>query len=159
RCTVYRSPRPLRRRKGSVLPLFVITVTILLGFLALGIDVGMMALARTQCQNAADCSALVAARALSGDPTTNNNIAACDPAARKAASANKILSSPINGNDPQVVIVEPGAYVYDASSGQFSERIPKGANDPYSLARVTVSVKGNSTFFGGALGLNTFDVS
>ncbi len=155
---MYRNLRPVRRR-GSVLPLFVICLVVLLGFLALGIDVGMMALARTQCQNAADCAALTGARALSGDPSTNNNIAACDPAARKAASANKLLGSYINGNDPNVVVVEPGAYVYDPATGQFNEKIPKGASDPYSLTRVTVNVKGNNTFFGGVLGLNTFDVT
>ncbi len=155
---MYRSQRPARR-PGTILPVFAICLVVLVGFLALGIDVGMMALARTQAQNAADCAALAAARTLSGDPATNNNVANCDPAARRMVSANKLLGSYINGDDPNVVTVEPGSYSYDAASGQFNVSIPRASNEPYSVVRVTVTVKGNRTFFGSVLGLNAFDVT
>ena len=69
-------------RRGTILPLLAISLIALLGFVALAIDVGMMAIARTQCQNAADCAALTGARTLSGDQATNDNYANCEPAAR-----------------------------------------------------------------------------
>src|SRR5438445_623332 len=42
------------RRDGAVLPLVTVCLVALLGFVALAIDVGMMAVARTQAQAAAD---------------------------------------------------------------------------------------------------------
>ena len=49
-------------RRGTVLPLVVLTMMVLLGFLALAIDLGMLAIAKTQVQQAADLVALTAAR-------------------------------------------------------------------------------------------------
>src|SRR2546430_1895011 len=70
-----------RRRNGTILPLLVISIVALFGFVALAVDIGMVALARTQCQNAADCAALTGARTLSGDPANNNNFDNCEPGA------------------------------------------------------------------------------
>ncbi len=50
------------RRRGSVLPLLAVSMAAMIGFLALAIDVGMLVIARTQAQNAADLAALTAAR-------------------------------------------------------------------------------------------------
>ncbi|HEY1377428.1 MAG TPA: pilus assembly protein TadG-related protein [Gemmataceae bacterium] len=134
------------RRRGSILPLLTITLIALMGLVALAIDLGMVAMARTQCQNAADCAALAGARTLSGDPTTSNNYANCEPAARKAVGANKVLNTYINGNDTTNVAVSIGAYAYDPTTSLFTIKIPKGATDPYSLVRVTVNAS-SARFF------------
>jgi Flp pilus assembly protein TadG len=132
------------------------SVVALLGFVALSIDIGLMAMARTQAQNAADCAALAGARTLSGDPTNNDNFANCEPAARRAVSANKILGATINGNDTTNVVVNIGAYAYDPTAGAFTVKIPKGTSDPYSLVQVNITVPNNPTFFGRVFQMNTF---
>lgn len=50
-------------RQGTVLSLLALTMVALLGFLALAIDIGMLAIAKTQAQNAADLASLTAALA------------------------------------------------------------------------------------------------
>src|SRR5689334_9124560 len=115
---MYRHPTSVRR--GTIIPLIALTIVALLGFVALSIDVGLIAMAKTQAQNAADCAALTGARTLTGDPATNNNFAACEPAARAAASANKLLNSNIKGGDPAVMAVSIGSFGYDPVAGQFN---------------------------------------
>ena len=60
------------RRAGAVLPLVTVCLVGLMAFIALAIDIGMMALARTQSQSAADIAALAGARTLNGQ--TGNNV-------------------------------------------------------------------------------------
>lgn len=151
--------RNSNQRTGSVLPLMVISITALLGFVALAIDLGLMASARTQCQNAADAAALAGARTLSGDPANNNNFANCEPAARKAASANQILGTNINGYDTTNVTVQIGSYSYDATTGLFIQKIPKGATEPYSLTKVNIQSNDNKTSFGGVFNIKTFNTT
>ena len=55
-----------RHRRGTVLPLVALTIVAQLAFLALAIDLGMLAIAKTQAQQAADLVALTAARSLNG---------------------------------------------------------------------------------------------
>src|SRR6476620_5518306 len=120
-------------RRGTIVPLIAITIVVLLGFVALAIDVGLMAMARTQAQNAADCASLTGARTLTGDPLTNNNFAACEPATRTAAGLNKVLASNINAADPAVMSVAIGSFAYDPVAGLFNIKIPKAVTDPYCL--------------------------
>ena len=47
--------------RGIILPLLAIVIVALVGFLALAIDLGMLAIAKTQAQQAADLAALTAA--------------------------------------------------------------------------------------------------
>src|SRR6478672_4804823 len=143
-------------RRGTIVPLIAITIVVLLGFVALAIDVGLMAMARTQAQNAADCAALTGARTLTGDPATNNNFANCEPNARAAASANKIIARPINGGDPATMSVSIGSYAYDPVAGQFNIKIPKGTSDPYCLVRVNLSINNNPTFFGRVFNVTSY---
>jgi len=49
------------KRRGSVLPLVAFMTVALMGLLALAIDLGMVAVARNQCPNAADASAMAGA--------------------------------------------------------------------------------------------------
>ena len=47
-----------RERRGVVLVLCVVSLTMIIAFMALSVDLGMLALARTQCQNASDVAAM-----------------------------------------------------------------------------------------------------
>jgi uncharacterized membrane protein len=57
-------------RTGSILPLIVIGIIALLGMIALAVDIGMVAVARTQAQDIADLSALAGARSSTATPAT-----------------------------------------------------------------------------------------
>src|SRR5438270_13139577 len=78
-------------RRGAIVPLVAISLIALLGLIALAIDIGLVAVARTQAQDLADAAALAGARQLNGDATVNNNLAAALTQATTAASRNDIL--------------------------------------------------------------------
>ena len=78
------SPRQNRRR-GSVAPVIGVSLVALCGAVALAIDVGRIAVAKLQCQSAADVAAMAGARTLNGiipqdlaSATTNAQNAALD---------------------------------------------------------------------------------
>ena len=55
---------PLRGKRGVVAVYVAIILVVLIGFVALAVDVGYMMVVRNQLQNAADASALAATRQL-----------------------------------------------------------------------------------------------
>ena len=61
-----------RPRRGTVLPLVVLTLVSMCGLVALAIDLGLLAAAKTQCQNSADAAAMAGARSLDGSTGTGN---------------------------------------------------------------------------------------
>ena len=65
--------RSLLRRRGTLIPILALTVTLLLAFIALAVDVGILTIARTDAQNSCDASALAGARVLNNRPTTSSN--------------------------------------------------------------------------------------
>ena len=79
------------RRRGTIVPLMTFGIIGLMGFVALALDLGILMVARNQCQNVADSSAMAGARTLTGDVSTTNNFSAAQPAALAAASNNSIL--------------------------------------------------------------------
>ena len=64
-------------RRGSVLPMLGVCLIALFAFVALAVDLGMLAVNRTQCQNAADAAVLVGCRNLDNkrpdDPGYDSN--------------------------------------------------------------------------------------
>src|SRR5262249_11569458 len=122
-----------QRRRGAVLPLVALFIVILLGMVALAIDLGMVMLARTQCQNAADAAAMAGARALNGNTSTNNNYTGAGTAAVAAACSNTVLSQPVAASQVSVSI---GSYSYDASTNSFViNPSSKPANENWTLAK------------------------
>ncbi len=140
-------------RRGSVLPLMAVSLVALVGFVALAVDVGLLTLARTQAQNAADAAAASGARSLDGSPS--GNVAAATDNALAAAAANPILSRPPQGSE---VTVQHGAYHYDAVAQTFAPQFPPAAPDGYGLTQVTVT-RTDGTAFAGVLGLSSYAVS
>ena len=164
---------PNQARKGTVLPMVAVSTVALMGMLALAIDIGVVAIARSQAQNAADSAAMAGARTIDGSATQNVAMAAAN--AVTAATDNSILGNPVQGNpgsiqnsSPDVytsgqVTVQCGGfgYVYnDSNPGAegFKLTIPgKPATDPYSAVAVTIQ-SSSPTFFGRVFGLNAFNV-
>ncbi len=145
---------PSGRRRGVILPFLVLTLIALFAFVALAIDIGMIAVARAQAQNAADTAAMTGARTLDGSATYNLDAATANAIA--AATSNDILSVPIR---PEHVTIEHGAYHYNDTDETFSPMyppLPVGEN--YNLTRATVTSPNNSAF-ARVLGINTFTVT
>src|SRR5580704_10073664 len=103
------------RRDAAVVPIVAVSLVALMGFVALAIDIGMMVVARTQCQNAADIAALAGTRTLDG--TATNNVAGAIVEATQSAQNNMVLNVPIAAS--QVTTVQAGIYRYDTTANRF----------------------------------------
>jgi Flp pilus assembly protein TadG len=140
-------------RRGSILPLLAFSLIGLCGFVALAVDLGMLMVAKTQAQNAADAAALAGSRTLDG--STSGNVTAATTNARNTAKANKIMTQQIQ--DADVTLIQHGAYHYDPSTQTFSPQFPPVSPDNYNLTQVTVT-KSNGTAFARVLNLSAFTV-
>jgi hypothetical protein len=128
----------------------------LIAFVALAIDIGMMAVARTQAQSAADIAAMAGTRTLNGN--SGNNKTSAEAEAVEAATSNYILGTKITSS--QVDLINTGVYRYDATNQRFVpdfNTAPTG-NEAYGAMRVRVSTD-QATYFGRVLGVNSMNVS
>src|SRR5436305_1579132 len=89
------------RRKGTILPLAAISLVSVCGFVALAFDIGLIAVAKTQCQNSADAGSMAGARSLDGSAGQNLGASAAPYTAGTAyyyaytyAENNLIINSP-----------------------------------------------------------------
>jgi Flp pilus assembly protein TadG len=122
----------------------------LCGFMALAIDVGMLTIAKTQAQNAADLAALTAARTLNGSSavSTYNNVAATTNA-KAILAYNSILTQQIQSSQ---LTLTYGSYDYNQTSQTFTANYPPTTGVPWTAVTATV-VSNNvpaafSTIFG-----------
>jgi uncharacterized membrane protein len=117
------------------------------GFVALAVDVGVLAVAKTQAQNSADAAAMAGARSLDG--TAGQNLGAVGTAgtamdnAWLIAQANKVAGDTLVQSE---VTVRWGAWHYDPSTQLFTPQFPPVAPDNYNLCEVTVTHQVNATF-------------
>ncbi len=142
-------------RPGSVLPTLGVCLIALFGFVALAVDLGMLAVSRTQCQNAADVAALVGARNLNNqENTTDTNRTAAIDAARSAAKANPHLSRYVI--DGEIASVTPGQFKYDSSTQRFKVSYPGSvtAGDSWSAVRVELAAQ-QPTYFMRVMGVTS----
>jgi len=140
-------------RSGSILPQLAFMMVAICGFMALAIDIGMMALARTQCQNAADAAAMAGARRLDG--SDNPDLTAATNQAKATAKANRIMAAMLRDAD---IDVEHGAYHYDRQNEIFTPQYPPQAPDNHNLTKVVVTHNRNSAF-ARFLGMPDFTVT
>jgi hypothetical protein len=124
------------RRQGSVLPFVVFTITCMVGFLALAIDLGMLAIAKAQAQNAADLAALTAMRTVNGDSTCGYNQGAATTNAQNILTYNTILGTQIQSSQ---LTLTYGSYDYNAATQTFSANYPPTSGVPLTAASATVS--------------------
>lgn len=147
---------PNEIRQGAALPILTVCLVGLMGFVALAIDIGMMALARSQAQNAADIAALAGARTLDG-ADVNNNLGNAIIKARASATSNSILNSTIT--DSQIASVEPGIYRYQSNARKFQPVFGegRGPNEAWGVIQVTINSQ-QPTYFARVLGVNSLNV-
>lgn len=136
-----------RGRRGTVLPLLAACLIGLFSFVALAVDLGMVAVARTDAQNAADISALAGARTLNNKPgVTDSNRTAAIAQAKAAVTVNYNVGFAYNNN--QIQSVTAGQYSYDTSSQTFAVSYPTSiaSGQSWTAMEVVVAVQ-QPTFF------------
>src|SRR5579863_7852619 len=139
-------------RRGNVLVTTGLFLLPLMGFFALSVDLGLWAVARTQCQDATDLAALAGVRTLNGNATANNNYSAVTPAAQHAATANAVLGTALQSSQ---VTVNIGRYVYNTSTQQFEGQFPGPSTDNWSLVQATTNFNVGTTLpFAKVLGIS-----
>ncbi|MGL4550138.1 MAG: pilus assembly protein TadG-related protein [Gemmataceae bacterium] len=148
------SMRKRGARPGAIVPLTALCLIVLLAFVALALDLGLLMIARNQCQNAADASAMAGARTLNGDTSTDNNYANVTPNANAAAAANQVLGTAVNPGTQLTVTI--GDYYYDTASASFKSN-PTGrvAGNNWTLVQSTVTAV-PPTAFSQVLGMGAF---
>ncbi|WP_020468355.1 pilus assembly protein TadG-related protein [Zavarzinella formosa] len=151
-----RTSSSVRRREAAVLPLVTVCLVALLSFVALAIDIGMMAVARTQAQSTADIGALAGARTLNGQ--SGNNRTAAEAEARQAITNNYILTSQFTTG--QISAVTSGVYRYDTTASRFTADFstPPGTNEAYGVMQVQIQTS-QPTYFGRVMGVNAMQVN
>ena len=125
----------------------------LFGFIALAVDLGMLMVAKTQAQNAADAAAFAGARTLTGG--TNANTTQATTNGQDVAAANKILGKTIPAAN---VTMAHGAYHYNSSTQTLTPNFPPVSPDNYNLAQATIT-QGSSTAFANIFGMSSFNVT
>ncbi len=142
-------PAAARPRRGTVLPLVILTIVAQLAFLALAIDLGLVAIAKTQVQQAADLVSLTAARSLNGVAASNYNQNAATTNANNILSYNYILGKPIAASQLQLTF---GSYDYNQSSQTFSASFPGLNGSPTTAITATITAGTFPAAFSSILG-------
>jgi Flp pilus assembly protein TadG len=131
-----------RRQRGSTIVILAAVITVLLGFAALSVDMGMLYSARTSAQRAADAAAMAGAFAFVTRPdlTTLN---ATDPTgAQNGIKQYAVSAAAVNKVTGQPVVINNGDVTVD-----------------FSTRRVTVQVANTqNTLFARVLGENSATV-
>ncbi len=160
-------------RRGAIIPMVAICLVAILGLVALAIDIGMVAVAKTQAQNAADAAAMAGTRTF--NQQSGYNLTSVPKNAIMAAVANRIHSATIKG-DPNSVVspstdvytsgdvkIECGGYYYiyndsNPAAEKFDIVIPgKSASEPYTAVRATITST-SPLFFGNVFGASPLNV-
>jgi Flp pilus assembly protein TadG len=125
----------------------VISLVSMCGFVALAVDIGMIAAAKTQLQNAVDAGAMAGARSLNGSSGQNlGSVGTAGTAmdnAMKTTQANQILSSVVPSAN---VTLTFGAWHYDTTTQLFVPQFPPVAPDNYNLCQVSATYNVNLAF-------------
>jgi len=140
-----------RARKGVIVVLTAFMLIIMLGMVALSLDIGFIAVVRTELQAAADSAALAACSTLS--TATSEDHSPVIAKAQEYAAYHKAGGRPVNLQDADV---EFGTW--DASALQFTP-----SNTLSNAVRITArrddSSGGNGLFFGRVFGAQSFTAS
>ena len=135
RKTLSRTGGPVLHR-GIILPLLAIVIVVMVGFLALAIDLGMLAIAKTQVQQAADLAALTAMRTLNGNSSINYNQDAATTNAQNVVTYNTILGTSLQSSALQLTF---GSYDYNQTARTFQANFPPTTGSPTTAISTTVT--------------------
>src|SRR4051812_40472811 len=142
------------RHPGSTLPMLAVLLIALFTFVALAVDIGMLAVARTECQAAADVAALAGTRTLNNKPgSTDNNRANAITQAKAAVTSNYLMDSTFTSAQVQSAVA--GVYSYDSTTQTFSVSYPSSPpnGQSWTAMKVTVGVQ-QPMFFAKVLGFS-----
>jgi hypothetical protein len=112
------------------------TIIAQIGFLALAIDLSMVAIAKTQVQQAADLVALTAARSLNGSSAANYNQSVATTNAQNIVARNYVLGNKLQSSQMQMSF---GSYDYNQSTQSFGANYPPLTGSPASAVSVTIT--------------------
>ena len=138
-------------RRGTVIPLLALTIVALVGFLALSIDLGMLAVAKAQAQQAADLASLTAARTVNGNSSNSYNQTAATTNAQNILTHNVVLGQAIQSSQLQLTY---GSYDYNQTTQTFNANYPATAGAPYTAVAATVTANNLSGAFSTIWGQN-----
>jgi hypothetical protein len=136
-------------RRGTVIPFLALTIIILVAFLALAIDIGMMTIAKAQLQNLADLTALTAMRTMTGDPSNSYNQSQATTNAQNVMGYNKVLGQTI---PTAKLTLTYGTYDYSQSTQTFSANYPGTSGKPYTAASSSITADTLPAAFSSVLG-------
>jgi len=149
-------------RVGTVLPMLALCLIGLFTFTALAVDLGMLAVSRTECQNAADIAALMGCRTLNNKPSAvNNDLAQAVSVAKNAVTGNVHLHTHFTTS--QIQQIQTGQFLYNPTNGQFQVSTWYNVTDNQAITppsgswtalRVTLNVS-QPTYFMRVFGVNT----
>lgn len=143
--------------------MMAVGVTVMFGFVALAIDLGMVILARAAAQNAADTAALTGARTLDNRVpvgTLPDNYDNQKETAHANALASVVANSALNQNKLTASSAYVGVYDYDASAQVFRPSFPGTKPTGKAWTAVEVNVAANQpSFFSRVFGVNSLPTS
>lgn len=157
-----RATRRPDQRRGTVLPMIGVCLIAIFSFVALAVDLGMLAVARTQCQNAADVAALVGCRTLDNKQPENvaydNNRPAAIQAAKDSANGSPYMATSVSKatTPAPVLTVKAGTYEYNTSSQTFVADFvnPPATGRSWTAVEVSVALT-QPTYFARLWGVNS----
>jgi Flp pilus assembly protein TadG len=120
-----------------------------LSFLALAIDLGMVAISKTQAQQAADLAGLAAARSLNGSAASNYNQSGATTNAQNLLSYNRVLGQQIQASQLQLTY---GSYDYNQTTQTFSANYPPTTGAPTTAVTATVTTGSSPAAFSNVFG-------
>jgi len=152
----------LRNQTGATVILVAVLLPVLVGFLALAVDIGYLMLTRNELQNVADAAALAGARRLGvnyQEMTADEQASyVCDPATIIPTVQEVGLNNSAGGQDA-IVINAADVEIGRWAAGSFSATL-----DNPNAVKVTARRDGSAngpivTFFAKIFGIDTMDVS
>ncbi len=123
-------------RRGIVLPAVALLIVVMVGFLALAIDLGMLAIAKTQVQQSADLAALTAMRTLNGNSSINYNQSAATTNAQNVVTYNVVLGQTVQSSQLTLTF---GSYDYNQSTSTFSANFPPTTGAAETAVSATIT--------------------
>src|SRR5271169_2745687 len=123
-------------RRGIVLPVLALVIVVMVAFLALAIDLGMLAIAKTQVQQTADLAALTAMRTMNGNASINYNQSAATTNAQNVVTYNVVLGQSLQASQLQLTF---GSYDYNQTAGTFQANFPPTTGSPITAVSTTVT--------------------
>jgi len=148
-----RTSRRRRNRRGITLPLVALMLVGVCGFVALAVDVGRIAVARSQAQAAADVAAMAGARSLNG--VQPQDVSTATGNAVSAAAGITVLGQTVTAAN---VAVTHGTYRYDPVAQTFTPQTTLNAGELYNLTKVDLTLQCPTTF-ARSFGVNTFNIT